>query len=292
MKEALFYEKLAEKKVKCVLCPHFCIISAGNRGICGVRENQAGTLYSLVYGKLAAVNIDPIEKKPLYHFLPGTYTYSISTVGCNFRCGFCQNYHISQAGGMKEIPGDAVSPEKIVEAAIENNCPSISYTYTEPTIYFEYAFDTAKIAKEKGLKNIFVTNGFMNREPLEKMALYLDAANVDLKSFSEDFYKKICKARLAPVLETLKRMKELGIWVEVTTLIIPGLNDSSDELSKIALFIKNELGEGTPWHVTAFYPTYKMQDLPRTPVETLLKAQEIGTNARLKFVHMGNIPLT
>ncbi|MFA6431248.1 MAG: AmmeMemoRadiSam system radical SAM enzyme [Candidatus Margulisiibacteriota bacterium] len=291
MKEALFYEKLAGSRVKCDLCPHYCIISEGKRGLCGVRENQKGILYSLVYGKLAAANIDPIEKKPLFHFLHGTLSYSISTVGCNFHCDFCQNYYISQAARMKEILGDEVPPEKIVEAAIDNKCPSISYTYTEPTVYFEYAFETAKIAKEKGLKNIFVTNGYINREPLERIAPFLDAANVDLKSFSDEFYRKICGGKLAPVLETLKLMKTKGIWIEIATLIIPGLNDSDEELNKIANFIKNELGSETPWHVTGFYPTYKMLDRPRTSVETLIKARGIGIKAGLKNVYIGNVAI-
>jgi len=290
MKEALFYHKLGDNKVKCDLCPHFCSISEHNRGICGVRENQAGTLYSLVYGKIVAASIDPIEKKPLFHFLPGSRSYSISTVGCNFRCDFCQNYGISQSPRERQlIEGEEVTPEAIVASAVNNQCASISYTYTEPTIYFEFAYDTARLVKEKGLKNIFVTNGFIAEPPLRMIAPYLDAANVDLKSFRDEYYHKICGGKLEPVLAALKLYKKLKIWIEVTTLIIPGLNDSKQELKDIADFIKKELGAEVPWHVSAFYPTYKMTDRPPTPPETLLKAREIGLKAGLKYVYGGNL---
>jgi pyruvate formate lyase activating enzyme len=292
MKEALFYQKLADLKVRCELCPHNCLIADGKRGICGVRENKEGTLYSLVYGKVVSSHVDPIEKKPLFHFLPGSYSYSIATVGCNFKCLFCQNFEISQVD--KEYPtiyGHDMTPGEVVSAALERECHSISYTYTEPTIFFEFAYDCAKLAREKGLKNNFVTNGYANIPPLEMIKPYLDAANVDLKSFREDFYHKICGARLAPVLETLKWMKSNNIWVEVTTLVIPGLNDSKEELTGIANFIKNDLGADTPWHVSAFYPTYKMLDRPRTPPETLMTVREIGIKAGLKYVYCGNIPI-
>ena len=292
MKEALFYQKLENQKVKCGLCPHNCLIAEGKRGICGVRENRGGLLYSLVYGKIVASHIDPIEKKPLFHFLPGSLSYSIATVGCNFRCDFCQNWEISQMPREQHIiAGEDVSPEEIVLDALKSNCQSISYTYTEPTIFFEFAYDTSKLASEKGLKNVFVTNGFINPEPLELISPYLHAANVDLKSFQEDFYKKICGARLAPVLETLKLMKKLNIWVEVTTLVIPGRNDSKEELTQIASFIKNELSPDTPWHVSAFFPHYKMADHPRTPAEKLEMARDIGLKAGLKYVYSGNIPI-
>lgn len=292
MKEALFYHKLEDNKVGCELCPHYCKIPDGKRGICGVRENSGGVLYSLVYGKIISSNIDPIEKKPLFHFLPGSYSYSIATVGCNFRCEFCQNYGISQVPREQHvILGEEIDPAAVVAAALENDCRSISYTYTEPTIYFEFAYDCAKLARDKGLKNIFVTNGFITAPPLEIIQPYLDAANVDLKSFREEYYRKVCGGRLAPVLDALKLMKKLKIWVEVTTLVIPGLNDSTEELAEIANFIKKELGDDTPWHVSGFYPTYKMLDRPPTPAGSLIKAREIGFGAGLKYVYAGNIPI-
>ncbi len=290
-KEALLYEKLSENKVKCLLCGHGCVIPDGKRGICRIRLNEKGTLYSLVYGRPVAEAIDPIEKKPLYHFLPGSLSYSISTVGCNFRCLFCQNYHISQYPVEERgIPGEFVSPEEIVERALFYRAKSISYTYTEPTIYFEYALEIAKIAKEKGLKNVFVSNGYMSVKAIELIAPYLDGINVDLKSFRDDFYKKLCGARLRPVLDSLKSLKKAGIWVEVTTLIIPEKNDDPEELKDIAGFIKDELGAETPWHISRFYPTYKMQDHYPTPVETLEKAYEIGKAMGLKFIYLGNVP--
>jgi len=290
--EAYLYEPLKEKKVKCNLCSHRCIIKDGKRGICGVRENQGGILKTLVYGKLIASHIDPIEKKPLFHFMPGSPSYSIATVGCNFKCLFCQNADISQMpsdhNGM--ITGDLYTPEDVVDAAIKGNCKSIAYTYTEPTIFFEFAFDTAKLAHAKGIKNVFVTNGYMTSEAVHMISPYLDAANVDLKAFNESFYKEIVKARLEPVKKTLKVMKSLGIFVEVTTLLIPGLNDDKKELEKLALFLVKSLGPETPWHVSAFYPTYRLTDRPPTPVETLVMAREIGIKAGLKYVYIGNVP--
>lgn len=292
IKEALFYRRIGDKKVKCELCPHLCAIAEGRRGICGVRENKDGILYSLVYGKIISSAVDPIEKKPLLHFLPGSFSYSIATAGCNLRCAFCQNREISQMPReQKIILGEDRRPEEIVEAALKHDCRSISYTYTEPTIFFEFAYDTARLARSKGLKNIFVTNGFINPAPLKEIAPYLDAANVDLKSFKDEYYRKICGARLEPVLDTLRLMKKLDIWIEITTLIIPELNDSTEELKEIASFIKNELGAGVPWHVSAFHPCYKMLDRPPTPKETIIRARDIGLKAGLKFVHPGNIIL-
>ncbi len=290
MKEAMFYERLEDKKLRCRLCPHFCRISPGKRGICGVRENREGILYSLVYGKAISSGIDPIEKKPFYHFYPGSAAFSIATAGCNFRCLHCQNSSISQLPReWGEIEGEELSPESIILQAKRNNCQSISYTYTEPTIFFEYAYTTSKLAQKEGIKNTFVTNGYMSEEALREISPYLDAANVDLKSFREDFYKKICGGRLKPVLGTLKLMKELGIWVEVTTLIIPTLNDSEEELEKIAQFIKG-LGEDVPWHLSRFYPSYKLKKIPPTPVETLHRARGIGLKAGLRYVYTGNVP--
>lgn len=291
MHEALFYQKKDGKKVQCVLCNHRCLISQGQRGICGVRENQKGVLYALTYGKAIASHIDPIEKKPLFHFLPGSKSYSIATIGCNFACKFCQNYDISQYSKFgKQIIGEDLPPSQVVKEAKEANCKSIAYTYTEPTIFFEYAFDTMKLAKKEGILNVWVSNGFMSKEVLDEMDGYLDGINIDLKGFTEDFYQKYCSARLAPVLENLKKVKKMGIWLEITTLIIPTLNDSEVELAKMAKFIKNELGDDMPWHVTAFHPDYLMRNLPTTPAETLIKAREIGLKEGLKYVYSGNIP--
>jgi len=290
--EAYLYKFLDEEKVKCNLCNHRCVIKNGRRGICGVRENQEGTLKTLVYGKLIAKNIDPIEKKPLFHFFPGSLSYSIATVGCNFKCLFCQNAEIAQMPSDHDgmIMGDYFTPEDIVDAAEKGNCKSIAYTYTEPAVYFEFAYDTAKIAHEKGITNVFVTNGYMTSEALEMISPYLDAANVDLKAFNEKFYKEICKAKLEHVKETLKLMKSLGIFVEVTTLLIPGLNDDRHELEMLAEFIVNSVGSETPWHISRFHPTYKLLDRSSTPVETLVMAREIGIKSGLKYVYTGNVP--
>ena len=290
--EAYLYKLLDEKKVKCNLCNHRCVIKNGRRGICGVRENQEGTLKTLVYGKLIANNIDPIEKKPLFHFFPGSLSYSIATVGCNFKCKFCQNAEIAQMPSDHDgmIMGDYFIPEDIVDAAEKGNCKSIAYTYTEPSVYFEFAYDTAKIAHEKGIQNVFVTNGYMTSEALEMISPYLDAANVDLKAFNEKFYKEICKAKLEHVKETLNLMKSLGIFVEVTTLLIPGLNDDRHELEMLAEFIVNSVGAETPWHISRFHPTYKLLDRSSTPVETLVMAREIGIKSGLKYVYTGNVP--
>ncbi len=253
-----------------------------------VRENRGGRLFSLVYGKAIAAHVDPIEKKPLFHFLPGSLSYSIATVGCNFRCSFCQNWEISQAARKGRIAGEKLSPEKIVHEAKANHCRSISYTYTEPVIFFEYAYETAKLAKKEGLYNNFVTNGFATPETIDLMAGIIDAANVDLKSFSEDFYKKICRAKLQPVLDAIRYMHEKGIWVEVTTLVVPGQNDSAEELEKIAGFIAS-VSEDIPWHVSRCYPHYEMDSLPPTPVEKIDLAIEKGKKAGLRYVYGGNV---
>jgi pyruvate formate lyase activating enzyme len=268
------------------------VIKDGRRGICAVRENTDGSLQTLVYGNLVARHIDPIEKKPLFHFLPGTLSYSIATVGCNFRCRFCQNADIAQmpADHNGTIMGSNSTPREVVDAAEKGGCRSISYTYTEPTVFFEFAFETARLAHEGGLRNVFVTNGYMTAEALEMISPYLDAANVDLKAFTDRYYKELCSARLKHVQATLKRMKSLGVFVEVTTLIIPGLNDDPDELKDLAGFIAEELGPETPWHISRFHPTYKLTDRPATPVKTLTTAREIGLKAGLKYVYTGNVP--
>jgi pyruvate formate lyase activating enzyme len=292
--KAYLFEGLADQQVRCMLCSHGCTIPSGKRGLCGVRQNESGVLKSLVYGRLVARNVDPIEKKPIFHLLPGSRSYSIATVGCNFRCRFCQNADIAQMPGDHNgmIVGTPVTPEAVVEDALAQDCRSIAYTYTEPTVFFEFALDTAKLAHAEGLKNIFVTNGYMSAAALEMASPYLDAANVDLKAFSDDFYKKQCGARLEPVKETLRGMKAKGILVEVTTLIVPGLNDDSDELRALADFIASDLGPETPWHVSRFHPTYKLIDRPPTALSTLQQAGAIGQSAGLHYVYLGNVPGT
>jgi len=294
MKEAYLYKNLSDRKIQCRNCAHYCLIKSNERGICGVRENREGKLFSLVYAKLAAVNIDPIEKKPFFHFLPGSFSLSIATAGCNFVCKNCQNWDISQEPKPDKpiFSSYELPPEEIVKMALKNKTPSISYTYVEPTIFLEYALDTMQLAKKAGLKNVWVTNGFLSPEAFDLIAPYLDAANVDLKGFSDEFYQKICGGKLKPVLETLKRMKKKKIWVEVTTLVIPTLNDDEKTFKNIANFIKKELGPETPWHVTQFSGaiSWQLRDLPDTPVETLKRAYEIGKKAGLKYVHIGNVP--
>ncbi len=290
MHEAMLWEPMPEGKVGCLLCSHRCKIPDGGRGICHVRENRGGVLYTLVYDRVIARNVDPIEKKPLYHFHPRSYSYSIATPGCNFRCLFCQNADISQLPGESgRIPGAPIPPEEIVEEAARSECRSISYTYTEPTIFFELAYDTARIAHGRGIKNVFVTNGYITKEALTVIRPYLDAANIDLKGMSEPFYRKVCGARLGHVLEAIRLYHEMGIWVEITTLVIPGHNDSPEELGKLARFIAS-LDTDIPWHVTRYHPTYKMTDRPITPVETLREARRIGIDAGLKYVYEGNVP--
>ena len=290
MQEARFYTQLGEGKVRCHLCSHRCVIGDGKRGICGVRENRGGKLYTLVYGRAVAYHVDPIEKKPLFHFLPGTKSYSIATAGCNFRCLHCQNWEISQMPREgRGISGIDLPPEEVVRQASEYSCASISYTYTEPTIFAEYAVDCARLAQERGIKNIFVTNGYITGEALREVAPYIDAANIDLKGFTEEFYREVCGARLEPVLESIRLYKKLGVWVEVTTLIIPGHNDDEEQLRGIARFIKS-VGEEIPWHVSRFHPDYRLIDVPPTPVETLRRAREIGMDEGLLYVYMGNVP--
>ncbi|MEW5758890.1 MAG: AmmeMemoRadiSam system radical SAM enzyme [Candidatus Omnitrophota bacterium] len=289
-KEAMLYEKLDNKFVHCFLCNHNCKIADSKFGICGVRQNIAGTLYTLVYNEVITANIDPIEKKPLYHFLPGSQSYSIATIGCNFRCGFCQNWQISQMSKRQnqEFSSMRMSPETVVEQARLDNCASISYTYTEPTIFFEYAYDSAILAKKHGLKNIFVTNGFMTKKAIDTIKPYLDAANVDIKSFNENFYKNICKASLLPVLDSVKYMKQCGIWVEITTLVVPGENDSDEELNNLADFIAS-VDKDMPWHISRFHPDYKFTNYNSTPPETLRRARDIGKSKGLRFIYLGNI---
>jgi pyruvate formate lyase activating enzyme len=277
-------------RVHCFLCAHHCRVLPGGFGKCGVRENRDGVLYTHVYGCPVSTAVDPIEKKPLFHFLPGTATYSLATVGCNFTCLFCQNADISQMPTAQgRIIGKQLSPGEVVADAVSLGCASISYTYTEPTIFYEYARDCARLATDAGLKNIFVTNGYMTEQMLADIDGALHAANVDLKSFSDEFYRRMAGARLKPVLDSIQRLHEMGVWVEVTTLLIPGLNDGDDELRRLASFLAS-ISADLPWHVSRFYPTHRLLDVPPTPVETVEKAVRIGYAAGLRYVYGGNVP--
>ncbi len=285
----MLYRQGEGEEVNCYLCAHKCKIASGQLGFCQVRKNTKGTLDTLVYGQVIAANLDPIEKKPLYHFLPGSKSFSIATAGCNFRCGFCQNWQISQVSKESGLsPVQDLMPEQVILEARRRDCQSIAYTYTEPTIFFEYAYDTAKLAKEAGLKNIFVTNGYMSCEALKTIRPYLDAVNIDLKSFNDEFYRKNCQGHLQPVLDSIKFAKELGIWVEITTLIIPGQNDSESELTDIAKFIAS-IGRDIPWHLSRFHPDYKFLNQRPTSIEILKQAEDLGKRAGLSYVYLGNI---
>lgn len=289
VKEAALYEK-ADGGVRCNLCAHRCRIEEGERGLCRVRENRNGTLCTLVYGHAVALHVDPVEKKPLFHFYPGSTAYSMAAPGCNFHCTWCQNWEISQLRPEQDLEvGQRASPEQIVAAALQTECRSIAYTYTEPTIFFEYAYDTARLAREAGLANIFITNGYMTGEMLEPIHPYLDAVNVDLKGFSDETYRQYVGARLEPVLNTLRNLKRLGIWLEVTTLIVPGINDDSMELRDAAGFIAGELGADTPWHISRFHPAYQMGQVQPTRESKLQEARAIGREAGLHHVYLGNV---
>ena len=284
MKEALYYKK-ENGKTRCLLCPKKCIVAEDHIGYCGVRKNIDGKLYSLVYEKPCSTHVDPIEKKPLYHFFPGSTAFSVGTLGCNLGCGHCQNWEISQ-GNLESFDFDTVTAEKIVDLALKNGCKIISYTYNEPTVFFEYMLDIAKLARKKGIKNTIVSNGFINQEPLKELLPWIDAANIDLKSFNPNFYKQICLAELEPVLETLKTIKK-SAWLEVTNLVIPGKNDNLKEIEEMVLWIKNNLGD-TVLHFSRFFPYYKMQDIDPTNPKTLYKARQLAERY-LSHVYVGNV---
>ena len=294
MQKAKFYQPAKLNKVQCQLCHNACIINNGQVGVCQARKNINGALYSLVYGYPAAMNIDPIEKKPFFHFQPGTTAYSLGTLGCNFKCANCQNWDISQAKAIERKTSqlELVAPEKIVQEAIGNNCSSIAYTYNEPTIFAEYALAIMKLAHQYNLKNVWVSNGFMSRECLDAIAPYLDAINIDLKSMSPDFYRENCHGQLRPVLDNLKLLKRESVHIEITSLIIPTLTDDVENFERSAGFIANELDCDTPWHISCFSPaiSWRLKNLPATDASTIYQAYEIGKNAGLKYVYTGNIP--
>ena len=297
-READFWKAAEGGAVDCFLCAHRCHVGPGKRGVCQVRENVGGRLVSLVYGRIITAHADPIEKKPLFHFLPGSRAYSIATVGCNFQCGFCQNWQISQfppksgpvpgRSGRGAIPGEPTRPEDVVAEARRQGCASVSYTYTEPTIFFEFARDVGRLAREAGLRNSFVTNGYATAEAIDAMAGWLDAANVDLKAWQDDFYRRTCKARLEPVKEAIRRMYGAGIWVEVTTLLVTGQNDAPADLEGIAGFLAS-VSPDLPWHVSRYHPDYQMQEPPPTPLATIERALQIGRAAGLRYVYAGNV---
>jgi pyruvate formate lyase activating enzyme len=321
LQPALYQEPMADHFVRCTLCPHDFKIASDHRGVCGVRINHGGQLFTRVADRIVSAEVDPIEKKPLFHFLPGSTAYSIATVGCNFRCRFCQNWTISQWPKLRELVdrseettsassehpssewcaeseppetrwgiGTPVAPSELVAQAERTGCRSIAYTYTEPTIFYELALATARLASADGIGNIFVTNGFISLDPLREIAPYLGAANIDIKSFRDSYYKKLCGARLEPVLAAIREYKKLGVWIELTTLLIPGLNDEDGELRDIVRFIKAELGPDVPWHISRFFPAYKMEHWRETPISSLLRAREIGQEEGLRYIYLGNVP--
>ncbi len=277
--------------VRCGVCAHRCLVRPGRTGICGVRENRAGTLWCTAYGAVAAASVDPIEKKPLFHVDPGSIAYSIATAGCPFHCTFCQNWELAQGPRLGlDIPTRPMPPERVVEEALRAGAGSIAYTYIEPTVFLEYALDTARLARAAGLRNLFITDGYATPEAAALLAGVLDAANVDLKSFDDAFYRRQCGARLAHVLEAIVALHRGGVWLELTTLVIPGHNDSDGELRALAGWIVATLGSGTPWHVSRFFPAFRMRDVPPTPPATLRRAAEIGRGAGLRYVYVGNAP--
>lgn len=290
MKEALFYQKLPEGMVRCNVCNHRCLIASGQRGLCRVRSNIEGTLFSLNYGLCIAAAIDPIEKKPLYHYLPKSETYSFAAIGCNMHCPWCQNYDISQTSPNEYIiPGDKTTQELHVERALKFGTPSISYTYSEPTVFVEYALATMELAHKNNLKNIWVSNGYMSEETLEAILPFLDAANIDVKGPDDTFYHQYCGGDLSTIMRNLKRMQEAHVHIELTTLLVPGLNDSEEQMKTLATTIVTQLGINVPWHITRFFPAWRMLDKIPTPLSTLNKAKEIALKAGIRYVHLGNV---
>jgi len=289
LREAMYYTKLSDKAVRCQLCPRYCTLMDNQRSFCRVREPIDGKLYTLVYELPCAVHVDPIEKKPVFHMLPGSRSFSIATAGCNLRCKFCQNWQISQSRP-EETSNTKLTCEQVVREALKTRSKSIAYTYSDPIIFYEYMINTAKLAKARGLKNVMVTAGYINTPPLKELSNYIDAANIDLKAFDNEYLKEICAQELEPLLKSIKIAKQSGIWVEITNLIVPTLNDNMDWIKKMSLWIKSELGEETPLHFSRFWPMHKLKNLPPTPVETLEKAREVAMKSGLHYVYIGNVP--
>jgi len=287
MIKALLYEHKDRGTVTCNLCPHYCNIQTGKSGLCRVRKNIDGKLFSLNSDKIVVANTDPIEKKPLFHFLPASSVFSIASSGCNFHCDFCQNHSISILKNESDITGETIVPEELVEAALNQNCNSIAYTYTEPTVFFELMIETARLAKEKGIKNVIVTNGFISPQALNMLIPLIDAANIDIKAFSDDFYKKYCGGRLEPVLDTIRAMKKSEIWLELTTLLIPKLNTDRKELDKLTDFIL-DISSDTPWHISRFFPNYKISDIEPTDTELIEDVLGNAGKKGLKYLYGGN----
>jgi pyruvate formate lyase activating enzyme len=288
MIKAELFEKGIKNQVICRLCAHQCRLQDGATGVCRVRKNIAGILYSLNSDHVVAIHMDPIEKKPLYHFLPGSSTFSIAAMGCNFSCRFCQNHSISMVNEEQAIVGETISPEQLVQNALKNRAHSISYTYTEPTVFFELMLQTAQLAHQEGLKNVMVSNGYMTSQALSILGPFLDAANIDLKAFNDNFYNKYCSARLKPVLETISELKARGIWLEITTLLIPGLNDDCEEIKRLISFLL-QLDDSIPWHVSRFFPQYQLQNIPPTAQDAIEKFLRLGAEMGLKYLYGGNL---
>lgn len=287
---ASFWEKVKNTIVQCRLCPRRCVLADGQRGVCTARINKEGTLYTLAYGNPIALHIDPIEKKPFFHVSPGEPVFSLAVAGCNMRCLFCQNWQISQAKP-DEAESYRMTAEEVVNEAIKNKCKYIAYTYTEPAIFYEYMLDIAKLAKQKGLRNTMHSCGYINKEPLIQLLKYMDAVNIDLKGFNDEFYNRMgMMAKLGPVLETLKAIKDEGVWLEITNLLIPGANDDPEEIKKMCVWVKENLGAEAPLHFSRFYPSFKLANLPPTPIEKLEEACNIAKKAGLKYVYIGNVP--
>jgi pyruvate formate lyase activating enzyme len=286
---ARYWEKMERGAVRCMLCPHGCVISEGRRGICGVRENNEGSLESLVYGYPCALHLDPVEKKPFYHVLPGSATLSLSTVGCNMKCMFCQNWQISQSAP-EDVELSYRDPDYFIVKAKESDASSITYTYGEPVVFIEYMQDIAHRARASGLKNFVVTNGYYNEKPLVDLCGLVDAIKVDLKSFDESYYTKICSARLSPVLDSLVRIRSEGVWLEIVYLMVPSLNDDPVMIGEMASWLMGELGPDVPVHFSRFFPSYRLANLPPTPVSSLERARNICMDAGLNYVYIGNVP--
>lgn len=291
LREAMYYTRLDETAVQCDLCPRRCTLSNGQRGFCRVREPKDGVLYTLAYGRSCATHIDPIEKKPLFHFLPSTQAFSIATAGCNFRCKCCQNWQISQARP-EDVENTDLSPSEVVAQAARNNCPTIAYTYTEPAVFYEYMLDTSKIAKARGIRNMYHSNGSLNPKAVEELSLYIDAANIDLKGFTQEFYTEMTAGYLETVLNTLKVLKKNRVWVEITNLVVPTMNDDMAKIKEMCLWIHDNLGPDVPVHFARFWPQYKMTSLYPTPVETLEAARGAALGAGIRYAYIGNVPGT